>query len=141
MNDISQIRMKHFKETENKKHSLEMRDIKQKNDRDYQKRVKHYDQIFKRNTDENEDKISALNINLERKLADIRKRHRATLDNEESRLSEELKGLKDAHKSKVEELKVSQQSQIESLHDDHNQSIRAAHERYRRAKAKIDSKS
>ncbi len=136
MADISQIQYKRFKESENKRISHDMKKLKNKNDDAYRKKVKSHEHTMTRMTEEYEQKIRNLDIELQRKLIALRNKQKAVIKEENLRLGEEVENLKKVHGDQVAEIKISHKNEINDLNESHRRALENAETRYIKEKTK-----
>lgn len=132
--EISQHRV-----AENRRHTTQMRKLKAKNYKEFQKEVKSNKERVVRMRDEYEGKIKNLDAELERKLVKIRKKHKYTVRNEMTRLKREVDSMKKSHTAQVGELKAGQSKEIDDLLSNHEKIIEDALQKFKIEKRKLET--
>lgn len=138
MADISDLKVAKWKESENRRHSFEMKKLRDEFAKDYQTQVAQNERLMDRMKREYDVEVRNLENELDLKLAEMRKSQEKSLQDENSRLSSEVVNLKKAHSDQVGEIKISQQNEINNLVDSHRRTLEEARQKYIKEKMKYE---
>lgn len=136
MTRINEVQLNHFKETENRRHNEEIRDLKAKNLDQYRDEVKQNEEMITRMRNEYDSKQQKIQAETERKLVELRRNQERTLAQEKKRLEQEMSNLKKTHEGQVVEIKKSQSHEISEIQESHQKTLDNARQKYLIEKAK-----
>lgn len=139
MSTITDMQVMRFKEAENKRHTAEMRKIKSKNATEYHNQSLSNEKMVGRMQNDFESKKRIAESDLERQLADMRRKQEKRIEEENSRLDGELKNLKATHSDQVSEIKTSNVNEIENIRESHQRTLANAKEKFIREKTKWEA--
>ena len=138
MADIADLKVAKWKESENRRHSFEMKKLSDEFAKQYQTEVANNERMLDRMRREYEVKTRNLENELDLKLSEMRKSQEKNLEAENKPLSSEVQNLKSAHQDQVGELKMGQQNEINTLVDSHRRTLEDARQRYIKEKMKYE---
>lgn len=138
MANISELKVAKWKEAENRRHSFEMKKLKDEFAKEYQKEVAQNEQLMDRMRREYEVKIKGLENELDMKLAEMRNSQSKNIEEENQRLTYEVQNLKKAHQDQIGEIKVGQENEVNTLVDSHQRTLEDARQRYIKEKMKYE---
>ena len=123
---ISAAKARFLEETRNREHGQRIRDLRSEHHREYRNEVKKNKIQIQEIKDIYEGQVGRLEMELEGKLAQIRDRHKKTLEKEKVRLEKELDTLQGSFEKKREELAIGQQEEFERMQRSHRKILQNA---------------
>ncbi len=130
MADIQALKAARFKEIENKRHSLNMRKTRKEHNNEFTKVVEKNTDTIKALRKDYEVKVRNEKVDIQRKLAVIRKLAASQMAKENSRLETEMTDIRMAHTNQVDELRENLHKTIQNQEQENKEVLDNARQRY-----------
>jgi hypothetical protein len=139
MSSIESVKASSFQAQEMKRHNSELQKLRDKNALEFKKEVKANEELMGRIRSDYETKVQLLERDSDHGLAELRRKHQASMQEESYRLNQELEMLRGAQKDKLKELKEGNEFEINRTQESHKKSLDLAREKFLKEKIKYES--